>query len=120
MVIINKEAKKIIEENPVAVATITKHNKPNVIAVACVKVISKNQVLITDNFMKQTKKDLKKNNKVCLAAWNSKWKGYKLIGKAKYNSSGKWLNFVKKMKENKGLPAKGAILVTVSKIIKLG
>lgn len=70
--------------------------------------------------MKRTIKNLKKNNNVCLAVWNDKEEGYKLIGKAEYFSSGKWLKFVKKMPENKGLPAKDAIVVTVSKLIKLG
>ncbi len=50
--IIPLEAKKIIEENYVAFATVGKNCKPNVIAVACVKVAGKNRVLITDNFMK--------------------------------------------------------------------
>ena len=109
--------KKIIENNPAAFATVIKNNKPNVIAVAFIKVVSKNQILITDNYMKQTKENLLKNKNVCLAVWDRKWQGYKLIGRAKYYTKGKWKNFVKKMKENKGLPAKGAIIVKVLKII---
>ncbi|GBE16438.1 pyridoxamine 5'-phosphate oxidase [bacterium BMS3Abin15] len=119
MVGITSKAKKIIEENPVAFATVN-NNKPNVIAVAYVKVVSKNQVIITDNFMKQTKKNLAKNNNVCLAVWNKKWEGVKLVGKAKYHTKGKWKKFIEEMKENKGHAAKGAILITVSKLIKLG
>lgn len=49
-----------------------------------------------------------------------KWNGYKIIGTAEYFTEGKWKEFVEKMPENKGLLAKGAILVTVSKVIKLG
>lgn len=52
MVKISKNAKKIIEENPVAFATVGNAGRPNVIAVAYVKVVSKNQVLITDICMK--------------------------------------------------------------------
>ncbi len=81
------------------------------------KVISKDEILITDNYMNQTIKDILKNNNVCLVAWNKKLKGYKTIGKAKYYTIGKWKEFVEKMKENKGLPAKGAILVKVKKNI---
>lgn len=113
------KAKKIIEENPVAFATMN-NNKPNVIAVAYVKVISRNQIVITDNFMKQTKRNLAKNNNICLAVWNKKWEGIKLIGKAKYYTKGKWKKFVEDMKENKDYVIKGAILITVSKLIKLG
>lgn len=120
MVSITPKAKKIIEENYVAFATVGKNCRPNVIAVACAKVIGKNQVLVTDNFMKHTKENISKNKNVCLAAWNQKEKGYKMIGRAKYFSSGKWAKFVKQIPENKNFPAKGAILITVSKLIELG
>jgi len=48
------------------------------------------------------------------------WEGYKLIGAAEYFAEGKWKEFVEKMPENKEMPAKGAILITVSELIKLG
>lgn len=109
--------KTLIENNPVALATITNDNKPNVIGVAFVKVISDSEILITDNYMNQTKKDIIGNNSVCLIVWDSDLKGYKIIGKAEYFTEGKWKESVEKMKENKGLPAKGALLITVEKII---
>jgi predicted pyridoxine 5'-phosphate oxidase superfamily flavin-nucleotide-binding protein len=109
--------KKTIEQNPVALATVAKNCEPNVIAVSCVKVVSARELVITDNYMKQTKENLAKNKNVCLAVWDRNWKGYKLIGEARYFSFGKWKNFVEKMKENKNLPAKGVILVKISKII---
>jgi uncharacterized protein len=120
MIKINPKIKTIIEKNPLAFATVDGAGKPNVIGVAYVKVVSRNQVLVSDNYMKKTKENLRKNNNVCLAVWDKKWNGVKLVGKAKYFTSGKWKTFVEKMPENKGLPAKGAILVTVSKLIKLG
>ncbi|HTW97056.1 MAG TPA: pyridoxamine 5'-phosphate oxidase family protein [Candidatus Methylomirabilis sp.] len=110
--------KNIIEKNPVVVATVMGKNNPNAVAVAFVKVVN-GKILITDNFMNQTVKDIKKNNRICLLVWNKKWQGYKIIGREKYYASGKWKKFVEKMKENKKLPAKGAILVTPLKIIKL-
>ena len=106
-----------MESNPVAFATITTDNKPNVIGVAFIKVMSEDQILITDNYMNQTIKDISQNKNVCLIVWDSKMHGYKLIGVAKYFTSGKWKNYVKKMEENKGLPTKGAILIKISKII---
>lgn len=78
---ITAENKKLIENNPVAFAT-SDDCRPNVIGVAHVKVVSNNKVLITDNYMKQTKENLNKNNSVCLAVWNKEWNGIKLIGKA--------------------------------------
>ena len=119
MIKISPRNKKLIEKNALAFATSDNSSKPNVIGVAYIKVVSKNQILITDNFMKQTKDNLKHNPHVCLAVWDKNWSGIKLIGKARYFTEGKWKEAVRKMPENKGLSAKGAILVTVSKLIEL-
>lgn len=119
MSLTSHEHRKLIEKNPVAVATVDTEGKPNVIAVAFVKVLSDSTLLITDNYMNQTKENLLKNNDVCLAVWNKQWKGLKLVGTATYHADGAWLDRVKQMPENGGLPAKGAIVVTVSAVIKL-
>jgi predicted pyridoxine 5'-phosphate oxidase superfamily flavin-nucleotide-binding protein len=111
------EIKKLIEENPVSFSTVMAEGKPNAVGVACVKVVSDTEVIITDNYMNQTPKDIQNNKNVCLLVWDIEMKGYKLIGQAEYISSGKWLDFVKKLPENKGLPAKGVILVKVANII---
>lgn len=120
MIEINIDVKKLIEENPVAFATVDKFSNPNVIGVAFVKAVSKNQIIITDNFMEQTKENIKLNSNVCLAVWDKDWNGYKLIGNAEYFTDGKWKSFVEKLPENKGLEAKGAILITITIITKLG
>ena len=114
---INTQVQKLIESEAVAVATVMPNGKPNIIGVACVKVVE-GKVLITDNYMNQTVKDIQNNPRVALAVWNKKWEGYKLIGKAKYFGKGKWVNKVKAMPENKGMPAKGAILVNIDRMIK--
>ncbi len=111
------DIKYLIENNPVALSTITENNKPNVIGVAFVKVVSDSELLITDNYMNRTKDDIVKNNNICLVVWDSDFKGYKMIGTAEYFTEGKWKKYVEEMSENEGLPAKGAILVKVEKII---
>lgn len=117
-VLIDNQVKKLIELEAVVVATVIPNGNPNIIGVACVKVVGENQILITDNYMNQTVKDIQSNPRVALAVWNKKWEGYKLIGKAEYFTQGKWLERVRAIPENKGMPAKGAILVTVNRIIK--
>jgi uncharacterized protein len=111
------EIKNLIEKNPVTLATVMTDGKPNAIGVAYVKVVSDTELIITDNYMNQTLTDIQNNKNVCLLVWNKDMKGYKIIGQAGYLSSGKWLDFVKDLPENKSLPAKGAILVKVDKII---
>jgi len=62
-----KEIKDLIENNPVAFATVGSEGKPNVIAVSCVKVVSDDEIIITDNFMKQTRENIVVNDSVCPA-----------------------------------------------------
>jgi len=123
MIEINDELKNLIENNVVSFSTVDKDKAPHSIAVAYVKVVDKNKVLISDNYMKETVENLKNNSNVSLLIWNENWKkdcfGFELKGKVQYFTSGKWREDVKKIQENKGNPAKGAILITISKIKKL-
>ncbi|MBR9692119.1 pyridoxamine 5'-phosphate oxidase family protein [Candidatus Woesearchaeota archaeon] len=113
-----EEVKKIIEENPVSLATVNLDGKPNVNVVAFVKVKDE-KLIITDNHMSQTKENILANPNVCLAVWDKDWNGYKLIGEAKYFDSGEWLDFVKALEENKEEPAKGAVVISVKEVRKL-
>lgn len=119
---IDKFLKKVIEGNALALAT-TYGDKPRVIAVGYPKVIGADKILLTNVYMQATIKNIKKNKNVSLAVWSRCWEkkcwGWAFEGTAKYYASGKWADFVKKMKENKGLKPKGAILITVKKIKRL-
>jgi len=121
MVEIDKALKKLIEENALALATVDEKGNPHCIAVGFVKVVSENQVLVGDNYMKETTKNIQQNKNVALTVWNKNWqtncRGYELKGTAKYFSQGKWHEMVKKIHE--GFPAKGAVLVTINKIKSL-
>lgn len=120
---ITKTIKKLIEENALGLATTDKEGNPHNIAVGDVKVISKNQLLISDNYMHDTIENIKKNPNVSLVVWNKEWKehcfGYELKGKAEYFTSGKWIDFIKKIPANQGEPCKGAILIAINKIKSL-
>jgi hypothetical protein len=121
MVEITPEAKKIIEENAIALATINEPGNPHCIALGNAKAISKNQILIGNCFMVQTVKNIKRNPEVSICAWNRNWEdnclGYELLGKAEYFTEGPYLEKVKEI--HVGFDVKGAVVVTVSKIIKL-
>ncbi|HUS59947.1 MAG TPA: pyridoxamine 5'-phosphate oxidase family protein [Nevskiaceae bacterium] len=117
---INKRQKELLETEAVAVGTLNKDGSPNVIAIGYARVVSLTEIVITDNFMKVTNENIKRDSRVCLAVWTKDWEeGYKFVGKAEYQAKGKWAKFVKEMKENKDMPAKGAIIVKVSNIYKL-
>jgi hypothetical protein len=116
---IDENAKKIIEENPVALATVDNENKPNVIAVAYVKVIE-DKIVVTDNFMKTSVANILVNPNVSLAVWDKDWNGYKITGQATYYTGGKWKEIVETLPENKDFSAKGAVVVSVESIKDLG
>ena len=121
MIKINPELKKLIEENAIAFATVGEDGNPHCIAVGDVKVVSENQVLVGDNYMEETIDNLQRNPNVALVVWNKEWQenciGFELRGTAQYFTEGSWVEMVKKI--HQGFPAKGAILVTITKIKKL-
>ena len=123
MVEISEELKELIEGNALALATVNENGKPHCIAVAFVKVVSSDKLLITDNYMVETVRNLKRNPNVSIAVWNKNWEencvGYELRGSAEYFTSGKYYEMVKSMPENRGEPCKGVIVVTINKIEKL-
>ena len=106
-----KEIVKLIETNPIAIATSTKDGVPNVSAAAYVKV-KDGQIIVTNNYMKRTVENIKANPKVSIVAWNSAMKGCKIEGIADYFEEGEWMNFIKSIPENHGENCKGAIVIT--------
>ena len=112
-----KDIKEKLEKATIAVASVDKSNKPHNIAVMYAKVID-DRIIITNNFMKKTIENIKNNPNISLVFWENE-EGWRIDGKAEYYNSGKWLDFVKNLPENKGYPARGAIVVNIEKINKL-
>lgn len=115
--------KKLIEGNAVAVATISNNDVPHCIAVGYVKVVSPNQILLTNNYMRQTPENIKRAASVACAVWGREWEkvceGYELIGRAEYFADGPWLEKIQAIPENQGEPCLGAILITIEKVKRL-
>ncbi|MBD3310764.1 hypothetical protein GF351_06105 [Candidatus Woesearchaeota archaeon] len=103
-----------IEKSVLYLATSSDH-QPHVIAVACAKVVD-DKIIITDNYMKSSNRNVKSNCNVEILFYYKKWSGYRIQGKARYHKSGKWLDFVRGLRENKKHPAKGAIVVSATKV----
>ncbi|MFA7707614.1 MAG: pyridoxamine 5'-phosphate oxidase family protein [Candidatus Pacearchaeota archaeon] len=117
---INQGIKNIIESNAMGFATTDKNGNPHNIAVGFAKVISKDEIIITNNYLNETINNISKNNNVSLVVWQRDWEencvGYELKGTAQYFTSGKWADFIKKIPINKEEPCKGAILIKINKI----
>ena len=120
---INEELKNLIKSNPLGLASADSDGNPHCIAVAYIKVVSENQILITDGHMITTVNNIKNNPKVSLVVWNKDWEnncyGYVLKGTAEHFTEGKWFDEVSKISENEGLEFKGAILVTIDKFKRI-
>ncbi len=114
-----KEIIKVIEENPIALATSSKDGKPNIAVAAFVKV-KDDKIIITSNYMKTTIDNIKQNPKISLVAWNKKWKGYKINGIAEYHDTGEWMEFIKAIPQNKKEPCNGAIIIKPKEIRQIG
>ena len=113
-----EKIKKIVEENPIALATVNNKNNPHVVVVAYAKV-KDNKIIITDNYMKNSIENIKINPNVSLAVWDSDWEGFRITGHAEYVQEGEYVDLIKNLKENKGMPCKGAIVILVDEVNKL-
>lgn len=112
---ISDKYKIIIEKNLVFVSTSSKKGKPHLIVCASVKIFN-DKILITDNYMKITKKNILENNLISLCVGLEKTGFLYISGKVDYQTSGKNFDFVKNLKENKGLPCKGVLVICSRKI----
>jgi len=115
---ISDEVRKVVEKAKVwAVATSDKNGLPNVVPIAYVKILSENQILLMDIFMKKTRKNIEENPNIALCAWNSESKGYQFKGRAQIITSGKLFDEgVKWVKSKEDLSPKAAIVVNVEAI----
>ena len=112
---ISSALKKTIESSHLVISSVNSVGAPHSIAVAFVKVLDKNKLLVTDNFMKNTIKNIQANSAVSVVVVKG-WDGFEILGKAKYFSTGKYLDLVKQMPSSKGFPSKGALVITVNTI----
>ncbi len=109
--------KNKIERATIALASVNSKGKPHNIAIMDAKVRNE-KIIISDNYMETTVENIRDNPNISLVFWE-KERGWRIDGKAEYHNSGKWLDFVKSLKENKGFPAKGALVINTEKIENL-
>jgi len=113
-----EDIKDNIEKATIAVATVDSDNKPHAIAIMYAK-IKGGKVVITNNYMSSTIKNLENNPYVSLVFWEGE-EGFRIDGKVEYFDSGEWLDYVKGLPENKGHPANGALVISIESIKELG
>jgi predicted pyridoxine 5'-phosphate oxidase superfamily flavin-nucleotide-binding protein len=95
------------------VATADSDGKPNSVPIGLAKIINHDQIMLVDNFMVKTLKNIEQNPNVAVTFWSDKDKyGYQLKGKALVETNGKFFgNSVKWVKEKGFLSNPKAIIV---------
>lgn len=103
----------------VVLATADLKAKPRAIFVEINKAGDDN-IIITDNEMIMTRKNLLENRQVAILAFEKDFSYcLKILGKARYYTKGKYFNFVRKLEANKNRRPKGAVVISIKDIIKL-
>jgi len=96
-------------------ATADQKGNPNLIAVELSSVTPKGEIIITNNHIKRSIKNLKENEKCVLLITDNQKMYWRIFGTARHEK-GKWLEFVKNLKSNKGCKPKGAIVFRIKSI----
>ena len=117
---ITEEMKQVVAKTKgFAIATATKDGDPHVVPVGLGKVLSDDELLLVNIFMKKTVENIKANPKVAVSVWD--WdglKGYEFKGNARIETSGKAFDESAKMVKSvmPQLDAKAAVIVKVDSI----
>ena len=119
---ITGEMKQVAEKaEAFNVATATKNGEPNVVPISFAKVLSDDELLLMDSFMRKTIENIKANPRVAISVWEERIGGsvgYQFKGSARIETSGRvfdegvrWVRDIEP-----ALSPKAAIIVTVDSI----
>jgi predicted pyridoxine 5'-phosphate oxidase superfamily flavin-nucleotide-binding protein len=99
-------------------ATATKEGKPNAVPITFAKVLSDEEILLMDNFMQKTVKNIEVNPSVSVSVWASGKGGYQFKGNARIETSGKVFDEGVQWVQSRApkLNPKGAVIVKVDEI----
>ena len=102
-----------------AIATVSDQGVPNVVPMAFVKVLSKNQLMMVDIFLNKTRTNILVNSRVAVSVWeDATSKGYQFKGKAHFEDSGPIFNTAVAMVQARTdkLKPKAALVIDVQEI----
>ena len=119
MKILNKVKKLFNEQDLVAFGTADKKGNPNVVPIYWKMLLDDKTILLLDNFMIKSKRNLQENKKVCVSFWNTEpEEAYKIKGTAKYHQKGTIYEKGKAFMQSKkpGNSPKGVVEIKVEEI----
>lgn len=113
-----KQSELLNRRNIVVLATSSLQDKPRAIFVEVNKT-NGDQIIIADNEMVVTKKNLLENKQVTLLAFEEDYSYcLKILGEAEYYTNGKYFGFVKNLEANKDQSPKGAVVIKIKEVIE--
>ncbi len=118
MVKMPPEIKDVVaKQKPLPVATADKSGKPNVIFVTQWKILDDETILIVDNFMNKTRKNIEANPNIALVTYDSEIKkSYQIKGTVVIENRGDRYAIAKEISDAKKLPCKAALVFHVKEI----
>ena len=118
MVKMPPEVKDIVsKQKPLPIATADKNGKPNVVFVTMWKILDDETLLIVDNFMNKTRKNMEENPSMAMVAYDSETKkSYQLKGSVDLETRGDRYAIAEEMARAKNRPAKVAVVFSVKEI----
>ena len=118
----NQRMKEIFQNKRVIVlATATREGIPNVVPVAMKKIIDDETILISDQYLNKTLKNIKDNPRVAITMWD-KTEGYQIKGTVYIETSGprfeetaRWVE-ERSQATNRPFRSKGALILKITEI----
>ncbi len=118
MVKMPPEIKDVVaKQKPLPIATADKSGKPNVVFVTMWKIIDDETIMIVDNFLNKTKKNIEVNPSMAIVAYDGdSKKSYQLKGTIDIETRGTRFSSAKEMADTKKLPGKAAVVFHIKEI----
>ncbi len=116
-----KEMIDAVEKDLVFLATSSEEGVPNVVPIGFARPISEDTILIADNYMNKTRKNLEKNPWISLVTKDATKCPFQFKGKVEIFESGKYFETVTEWGQNAmtKLTPKAAILMKVTEIYSI-
>ena len=103
----------------VVLTTASLQGKPRSIFVE-VNQVKDDKIVITDNVMVTTRKNLLENKQVALLVFEEDYSYcLEISGRAEYHTTGGYFDFVRGLETNKNYSPKGAVVVIVEEVIEV-
>ncbi|UXM84702.1 pyridoxamine 5'-phosphate oxidase family protein [Methanococcus aeolicus] len=119
MVKLTEEMKKSLNEAIVFLGTASKDRIPNIAPMKALKVIDDETVVICDNFMLKTLKNIKENPNVSIATADCRENPFQYKGVAEYHTEGEWFEIAKEIDAQFNKIPKGAIVIKIKEVYNL-